>query len=174
MNYNLNVMKKITGLVVAALLISTNLIFAQPGKKFQDGGPKEEKIEAFKIGFLTKRLDLTPEEAKVFWPVFNKYTDELKELRKNRRKALLEAREDFSSMPEKDVEKLVDNEMAFRQSELDIMKKYHAQFKQVLPIKKVAILYKTEEDFKRELLQRLKERKQGRAGMRPGGPPEEE
>jgi hypothetical protein len=39
------------------------------------------------------------------------------------------------------------------------VKKYHNQFKQVLPIKKVAMLYRAEDDFKKELLEKIKERR---------------
>ena len=147
-------------LIVFLICFSTTL-FAQlppPG----DGPPRpaRERVEAMKVGFLTQRLNLTPEEAKVFWPVYNKYQDELEVLRKSRRENLVNAKMNFDEMPEKDVEKAVDSELGFRQQELDLLKKYHGQFKQVLPIKKVAKLYRAEEDFKRELLDRIKENRQ--------------
>ncbi|MFI5217919.1 MAG: hypothetical protein ACHQNT_00410 [Bacteroidia bacterium] len=140
----------------AICMLVTSLSIAQPGEKMEE---RKENIEAMKIGFLTKRLDLTPDEAKTFWPVYNQFQNELEALRKSRRGERKEAKDEFANMPDKDVEKMVDGEIAFRQNELDIMKKYHAQFKQVLPIKKVASLYRTEEDFKRELLNRLQDRK---------------
>jgi len=121
-------------------------------------GEKREKVESMKIGFLTKRLDLTPEEAQAFWPVYNQMSKEKETLRKNRRSENREAREDMSSMSDKEVEKLVDDEIAFRQAEVDLLKKYHGQFKQVLPIKKVALLYKSEDDFKRHLLHEIREK----------------
>jgi hypothetical protein len=123
-----------------------------------------EKLEALKIGFLTERLNLTPEEAKVFWPVYNQFQDELEKVRRQRKEALRNAREDFATMSESDLEKLVDNEIIFRQQELDIIKKFHPQFKQVLPVRKVAMLYKAEEDFKRKVIEWLKEK-----GGRPEG-----
>ncbi len=133
----------------------------------QEGRPAREKVESMKIGFLTERLDLTPEEAKVFWPVYNKYQDEVEVIRKSRKENLVNARMNFDEMNDKEVEKVIDNEIASRQSELDLMKKYHPQFKQVLPIKKVAKLYKAEEDFKRKLLDLIQERREdGREGKR--------
>lgn len=143
--------------IKSILLISLLLIGAAGFSQAPDGKAEERKedIEAMKIGFLTKRLSLTPDEAKSFWPVYNQFHDELENLRKARRKEVRDAKIDVSDMSDKDVEKVVDNEIVFRQHELDIMKKYHSQFKQVLPIKKVAVLYRTEEDFKRELLQRI-------------------
>ena len=102
------------------------------------------------------------DEAKKFWPVYNQFQDELSSLRQKRRGDRREAKQDFDQLSDKEVEKVVDDEIVFRQSELDIIKKYHAQFKQVLPIKKVARLYQAEEDFKKELLRQLKDRRDAR------------
>ena len=113
-----------------------------------------------KVGFLTERLNLTAEEAKAFWPVYNKYEDDLEALRKSRRENLMNAKRNFDEMGDRDIEKAVDNEIAFRQNELDLLKKYHPQFKQVLPIKKVAKLYRAEEDFKRKLLDMIQEKRE--------------
>jgi len=155
--------------LILVIIFSTNYVFAQqhpPGGGGGGGGnhpqrPSREEVETMKIGFLTQRLDLEPDEAKVFWPVYNKYQGELEILRKSRRENLGNARANFDEMTEKEVEKAVDSELGFRQSELDLLKKYHGQFKQVLHIKKVAKLYKAEEDFKRELLDKIKENRQG-------------
>jgi hypothetical protein len=148
--------------LIVLFLFCCTAIYAQqpppPGEEPQR--PARERVEAMKVGFLTQRLNLTPEEAKVFWPVYNKYQDELETLRKSRRENLVNAKLNFDEMSEKDVEKAVDSELGFRQNELDLLKKYHSQFKQVLPIKKVAKLYRAEEDFKRELLDRIKENRQ--------------
>lgn len=147
-------------LIVFLICYSTILFAQQPPPGEGPPRPARERVEAMKVGFLTQRLNLTAEEAKVFWPVYNKYQDELEVLRKSRRENLVNAKMNFDEMPEKDVEKAVDSELGFRQHELDLLKKYHVQFKQVLPIKKVAKLYRAEEDFKRELLDRIKENRQ--------------
>jgi hypothetical protein len=39
-----------------------------------------------------------------------------------------------------------------------LLKKYATEFKKVLPIKKVVLLFKAENDFKRELLKKLSQR----------------
>ena len=99
--------------------------------------------------------------------MYNQYQDELQALRKNRKDDRQDAKDNFANMSDKEAEKVVDDEIAFRQNELDILKKYHAQFKQVLPIKKVALLYRSEEAFKRELLQRLRDGRNGGAKRQP-------
>lgn len=145
--------------------LTISVTIAQP-----QGGPPsgkaKERIETMKIGFLTDRLHLTADEAKAFWPIYDQYQDELEKLRKNRRENLMNAKENPDDLSDAEVEKIVDGEIAFRQAELDLVKKYHPQFKKVLPMKKVGRLYRAEEDFKRELLGKLQEQR----GNRRGGP----
>lgn len=161
-------MKNLKYLLLFLLIIQTIGISAQPPRG-RDGGPppphkltkeQREKIESMKIAFITKRLDLTPDEAKKFWPVYNQYSDDLDKQRASRMKQHRDMRE-REDLTDKDYEKIVDNEILFRQQELDQIKKYTTQFKQLLPMKKVAALYKAEEDFKRELLERMRDRKKG-------------
>ena len=131
------------------------------GQGFKPGRERvRDKVEAMKVGFITERLNLTPEEAKVFWPVYNKYQDELESVRKSRRENLINAKMNFDEMSDKDVDKAIETEISSRQNELDLLKKYHPQFKQVLPIKKVAKLYRAEEDFKRKLLDLIQEKRE--------------
>lgn len=158
-------MKKIRRTFWIACLFLTGSVLAQPGGPPPGMEDKKEQVESMKVAYITQKLDLSPEEAQVFWPVYNQYRNELDKIREARRKEIKSAGDDFSGMSDAELEKFVDGEMAFRQSELDVLKKYHNQFKKVLPIRKVAKLYRAEEDFKRELLRRLGERREG------GSPP---
>ncbi len=140
-----------------AALCFTAISIAQPGPKHEE---KKEKVEAMKIGFITQEMALTPEEAQKFWPVYNQMNNEIEALRKERHLARESAKMNFETMPDAEIEKLINDEMASRQKELDIHKKYVAQFKAVLSIKKVAQLYKAEEGFKRRLLEKIQEKKE--------------
>jgi maltodextrin utilization protein YvdJ len=88
--------------------------------------------------------------------VYNQYTDKIQELRRKRRTEHKEIKHNIDEMSDKEVEQDVDNEIIFRQKEIDIQKEYHTKFKAVLPVKKVAKLYQAEEQFKRVLLDKLK------------------
>ncbi len=145
-------------LLILTTAIGFSLIsFAQPGGKMEQ---KKEKVEAMKIGYLTQEMNLTPEEAQKFWPVYNQMNDEIEKLRKERQLARESAKINFETMGDAEVEKLINDEMASRQKELDIHKKYVAQYKAVLSIKKVAQFYKAEEGFKRRLLEKIQEKKE--------------
>jgi hypothetical protein len=143
-------------LLILILSFAGTIVFAQPStKRFEE---RKEKIEALKVAFITRELNLTSEEAKQFWPVYNNFEEEMRSLRMNRRRERGDMKDAIENMSEKELEEFVNSEISFRQSELDILKKYHPQFKKVLPVKKVALLIRAEEDFKRELLKRIQER----------------
>ncbi len=156
---NFRPMKRSKCIFISVLLFVSTSVFTQPQR------PVREKVETMKVGFITERLNLTVEEAKTFWPVYNQYQDELETLRKPRRENLMNAKKNFDEMSDKDIEKAVDSEIAFRQSELDLLKKYHPQFKKVLPIKKVAKLYRAEEDFKGKIVDMIHEKRENKRGF---------
>ena len=125
----------------------------EPEKK---GESHKEKMEAAKIGFITKELQLTPEEAQKFWPVYNQREAELDEVKKAMRKIHRDKK--IEEMSDAEVDKSMEDLMLLRQRELDIEKKYHTEFKKVLPVKKVAQLYHAEMKFRHEVMKEWKER----------------
>lgn len=153
---------KLLKILFILLFCSSSLQLIAQGPGRPDRGGVREDIESMKIAYLTKKLELSPDEAKKFWPVYNQYSDELKNIKNSRRKSIRDAKEDLDNLSDAELEKIVDGDIIKRQQELDIIKKYNSQFKQVLPIKKVAALYRAEEDFKKELLEKIKERRAAR------------
>ncbi len=164
-------MKKITTSIVALFCIWTIATQAQPhqGPPARMTPEMREKVESLKVAFFTRKLDLTSDEATTFWPVYNQFQDELHKIRENRREETKALRDDTGTLSDKEYEKLFDSEVTFRQAEVDVMKKYQAQLKQTLPMKKLARLHRLEDEFKRELLNMAREKRQGNMnGSRPG------
>jgi hypothetical protein len=159
-------MKKLILLTGMLLALSCTSLWAQPGAGGQD-------LEAIRVGYITKKLSLTVDEAKVFWPVYDAYRAEMKEVRGDMRETAQSAREDFDVMTDAQVDAAVNKMLDNRRKELDITLRYHEQFKKVLNIRKIAKLYKAEHEFTQILLQRLQERQNGGGpaggGGRPGG-----
>jgi len=116
---------------------------------------RKERIESMKVSFITQKLDLTSKEAQVFWPFYNEFQDKLQAARKAKRKEAKSTRGDIDAMPDAEVEAIIDSEIAAKQVEAELSKEYHNKFKQILSVKKVAKLYRAEDDFKRELLKQL-------------------
>ena len=147
-------------------LISVGSLWAQPA-----GGATQADIEALKVGFITRRLNLTADEAKVFWPVYDAYAAEMKEVKEGMRLEKRNAKKNFDLMTDKEVDEAMESMLAYKRRELDVTLKYHEEFKRVLPIRKVGALYRAEQEFTRLLLERLQERREENGGtLRPGGP----
>jgi Spy/CpxP family protein refolding chaperone len=149
-----NKMKKI--MLSAMLLVSSVAVMAQPPKG-QPGGkgdqvkPTKAEVEAQFVAYITSELELTPEEAKVFWPVHEQYRAELKKLHEERRDIMKE-RKKGEELTDAQVEEMIQKHFALKEKELALEKKYHTEFKKVLPIKKVGKLYRAEHQFKRRML----------------------
>lgn len=137
------------------------LLFVLSGWALQaQAQPGRDKVEQYRIAFITKRLDLTVDEAKLFWPVYNKYQDELETLRKNNKADLDNI--DFSKLTADEADAKAREMIGQKQAELDVQKKYYGEFKKVIPPQKVLMLMKAEKDFKAQLVKLLAERKQGK------------
>ena len=120
---------------------------------------RREEIESFRVAYFTRQLNLTSEEAKKFWPVYNEMQAEIQKLQKERRNRHRDLRDNQDNISDAELEKSINEEMASRQKELDIEKKYHERFKQILSMKKLAIFYRAQEGFKRELIRKLQDQK---------------
>ena len=122
----------------------------------QNKAEKKEQLAAFRVAFITKELNLSSKEAQQFWPVYNEYQDKLEALRTSRRKENKKLTPE--SMTDQEAEQFIESETDFKVNEANLQKQYYSRFKQSLPVKKVALLIKAEEDFKRELLKQLKDK----------------
>ena len=120
---------------------------------------KRKKIESQKIAFITKALDLSSEEAQVFWPVYNDFSDEMKTIREKRREVFSKARKNRSSLTEKEIGIIIDERLKMEQESLDLKVKYNKEFQKVISNKQISALYHAEEEFKKELLHRIKKGK---------------
>lgn len=148
-------------IVISALMIAGAAQEASAQKKC-DGNWKE-KMMSEKIAFLTVELDITPEEALKFWPVYNKIGKELDEARHNvmkTYKALATAVEGGKSP--KELSSLTDEyvQAKIRQDEMD--NATAEAYRKVLPVEKVAKLYVAEEKFRRQYIHKLHHKPEGK------------
>ena len=114
-------MKKIS--IITFLFFVTSSIFAQTGENKRKR-PDKEQVEAMKIAFITKKLNLSPEEAQQFWPVYNEYTAKRDALRKEVRKSK-KTKDGQTEPSDAEVAKMIEQHFTLRQQELDLDKVYH-------------------------------------------------
>jgi hypothetical protein len=119
-------------LILFVLLGSLSQIKAQE--------PAGEKIQALKIAFITQKLQLTPDEAQKFWPIYNQYDNEVRGI-------------ESGNDPN-----VIDKE----QKLLNVRKKYLGTFQKILGQDKTNRLFNAERDFRGLLIRRLQNRNQQR------------
>ncbi len=158
----------LTLMMVMGIIISAQ---AQKSNKGEKKEQKREEIKALKIGFITEKLKLTTDEATKFWPVYNEFHAKMEKLHEERKVNHKKLKKGVDSLSNAEVEKLIDQELVFEEKELALKKEYHSKFKSVLPVKKVALLYQAEHEFKREILKKAREQHGKGQGGKPQGPP---
>ena len=126
-----------------------------------------EKIKAIQIQYLTKRLDLTADEAQKFLPVYNNYTREVEQL-------IAEHRQKHNQdhlTPDEVGKKNMDNELSYQKRMLDIRSHYSTEFQKVLPGRKAGMVFKREREFRSIMVQHLNNQRMNRMGGGPGPGP---
>ncbi|MBS1747857.1 MAG: hypothetical protein JST21_16970 [Bacteroidetes bacterium] len=124
-------MKKIYALLLF-LSFHSYICFAQ-----QTGDEEENKVEMVKMAYMTKELNLTPQEAQNFWPVYNNYQNELKQARS----------------------KYPNDEVAFEKKAVEIKERYQGNFKKVLGNQRANKVYTSDKQFNNTLRNELNNRR---------------
>lgn len=129
-------------LILISMFLIGGTLQAQPQ------GQNQPNVEALKIAFLTKQLELTPDEAKKFWPVHDAYTADIQKLMKENR------------------EKKGD-EIELEEKILAVRKKYKPEFLKAISEEKFNKMLRAEREF-RDIIRKEIERRRG--GGQPGKP----
>jgi hypothetical protein len=110
--------------------------------------PSKENIEALKVAFMTRHLNLSVDEAQKFWPAYNACVEELKKARQEKNEDVL----------------------AFEEAALNIRKKYKNDFKKALGSdERVNKAMGADRAFMGMLREELQNRKGGKPGLKNKG-----
>jgi hypothetical protein len=137
-------MKKIILVIILSLPLA---VIAQPGPGLGPGGGqgagqgpgRENRLKSLEIAYLTRELNITPAEAEKFWPVYNKYQEEM--------------RAAMTSSKEGDI-------LERQQQMLNIRKKYKPDFSKILSPDRTNKLYEAEGKFRDMVRKELEERRE--------------
>ena len=123
-------------LILIFSVSSFSIVNAQNDNREQ----KTEKVQALKIAFITQKLELTSDEAQRFWPVYNRYETEIRQV-----------------MTENKLSgDAIDNEEKI----LNVKKRFKSEFIKVIGQPKTNTLFNSEREFRGVLMRQLKN-KQG-------------
>ncbi|MDW5290045.1 sensor of ECF-type sigma factor [Formosa sp. PL04] len=133
--------------IILLLTLCTVNVFSQT---------KDEKIENLKIAYFTEKLDLSKSEAQKFWPIYNDYNeqnDAIREEMKAQRRNI-----DIQTLTEAEAKILLTNMIRSNDERELLFNLYIKELQNALPAKKIIILKKTEDEFKRKIFDEYKKR----------------
>ena len=140
---------------LAAMLLFSATASAQERKDGKDNAWRE-RIESMKIAFLTSEMDLTPQEAQNFWPVYNKAKEEMHEAMHKVMKAFGEMdRAIQDGKTDKEISSLVHAYTTALADSKGLEEKYAKAYEKVIPPTKVAKLFVGEEKFRMQQIRKL-------------------
>jgi len=117
----------------------------------------EKALKAEKVTFLTNKLQLTADEAKVFWPIYDEYWERKIAIQNERRKFVEEFAKDMDKLSEADIINYTNRYVNSSKQETDLLEEFNTKLKTILPPKKIMLLYQSNYDFKDYLLKKVKE-----------------
>jgi len=138
-----------------AIFVSAMSVFAQP-KPTAAQRKEHKRVEAEKIAFITKELDLSSEEAKVFWPIYEEAVKKDREGFKTIRSkfdALKSAVEAGKS--DEEVQQLLNDFIEAKNSHKNRLEVAAPEFIEVLGVEKTARLFIAEDDFRARQIHQL-------------------
>lgn len=149
-------MKKL--FVTATAMMMACVFFTAQAQRHHDNNWKE-KIKSEKIAFLTMEMDITPQEAQAFWPLYNLIEKERDAAFQN----IFKTHKELACAVETDdadkISTCINNYHQAQSRLYEIDTKATEEYRKVLPIKKIAKLYLSEEKFRRHHIRKLREEK---------------
>lgn len=134
------------GQIMKRLLITWCLVFFSCLAVFaQKDSDRFQRIEMAKVAYITKKLDLSPQEAQKFFPLYNEYRKEIREIM-------------YKKRSEDGPKRSFRNELDFDSKVLACKKKYREKFKTAIPASKSSRFFEVEREFREQLFKELQSR----------------
>ncbi len=118
----------------------------------------KERIKTLKTAYITKEISLTSDEAKVFWPIYEKYDQELENNRRKLARDILERSGSIDEMSNKEANQLILDFLKIEKALYIAEENLTENLKDVLSPQRIAKLLIAERTFNQRMLQRFRGR----------------
>ena len=117
-----------------------------------------EKIKALKVAFFTQELNLDDKTAEKFWPIYNKYEKDRRDLHKREHVDI----ENIECISESEAKAQLSEFLQVESEEYQIKKKLFNDLQEIISAKDIIKLHKLEDEFHKKLIKeyRSKRRKE--------------
>lgn len=141
------------------LLLFSTFLFGQ------DIENRIERVKALRIAYISDKLDLSPDEAQKFWPIFNQFDDKQFELQRQKRQLMHKLRpENASNLSDKETAQLMAEDDRIETEIQTNRRQLVKNLQGVIPNQKIIMLRQIEIEFKQKLLNQIKNRREKRFG----------
>lgn len=134
------------------------IAFGQPNDRREE---MKEKIKSIKIAFLTSELELTPEESKTFWPLYEAHENKIEALRRDMRTGNSD-----KDLTEDQARQLINRHFEMEKEKLKLEEAFVAEMIPIIGPQRVIRMRESDEKFKRKLLERTRENRSGNGRQR--------
>jgi len=141
-------MKKI--ILYISLIIAFNMSNAQSQRI------NSEKIDAYKKIYLTEKLNLDQKNESKFWEVYDIYQENLKDNYRKRRLKYRTINLDSSNFTDEEYEQYINDFLDYEKKKIDLRAKLIVDLKEFMSLKKTSYLFRLEDDFRREMMDKLR------------------
>ena len=131
------------------------------GVRAQDDRNKEQ-IKTLKIAFFTEQLSLSPDEAAVFWPIYNAHEKEKEAVRDQQRREIRDRFPNLDEITEKEARKALERYLELEEQEEELDKAFYEEIAREFSAVRTLKLFQAERDFRRRLFQEYRKRRGNR------------
>ena len=118
-----------------------------------------EKVNAYKKLFLSDKLKLNPNIEIDFWKAYKSYEDSLYQLWDNNKNNFRKVADEMS-FSDSEYAQLINDYMDYEKKKVELRGQLISELKEVLSPRKTYELFRLEEDFRREMMKKLRESRQ--------------
>ena len=138
------------------IIVSISLIIAFNMSNAQSQRINSEKIDAYKKIYLTEKLNLDQKNESKFWEVYDVYQENLKDNYRKRRLKYRTINIDSSNFSDEEYEQYINDFLDYEKKKIDLRAKLIVDLKEFMSLKKTSYLFRLEDDFRREMMDKLR------------------
>lgn len=141
-------------------LMAQAAIAQSPPPEDLEGGPMRERVLEFKKEIFKEQLVLDDAQMEAFWAVYLRYDQQqlaLKQKTEDLKKGII-------AMNDEQLKGRLEQLVAVKEEELAAFKAYYQELQSVLSYRQMLALFDAEQDIKREIIRRLRERRMNQRG----------
>jgi hypothetical protein len=141
-------------------------LFTSSGFLFAQNQEQIDRLNEERKAYFNEKLELTAAEIKAFWPLYDDFQNRKMKLVEDERNTYQYAFKNADHLSEAEILENLEKVYTLKDKQIELESEYYQdKFLKALPAKKVLMLGKVEWDFRRYLLQQLRDREGGHRGQ---------